>query len=199
MRKRSIIVFLIVSNHSLTSGRIGAVTAATCFPLAERTRGNARSAILLATPIVLILFPTFAACQWKPQANYLLIGVTSTNFGGEEREDRPVSSLLLSISIPLSVPQILCQLRWRTSRLRAPSLLARLWMIVLQNPGRPFNKYIHPDHLGRDLAREEFLLLLLISQVDPQRLQATTSLLQVVPIRYESCPFVIKTIFDSAM
>lgn len=204
-RRRSIIASLIVSSPSPTSARIGAVTAATCFLLAERTRGNARSVILLATPTVLILFPTSAACRWKPQVNCLSTGVPSTNFGEEKQVVRPVNSL--STSIPLLVPQILCQQQWQTSRSKAPNLLASLWTIVLRTLGCLLSRLIHLHHcLGRDLGQvEEFLLPLLISQGGLQRLQAMTNPLQVVPthtnrnIRYELCPFAIRATFNSVL
>ena len=77
-KRRLTIVSHIDLNLLPTWGRIGVVTAVTCFPSVERTRANAQSAISPAMLTVLISSPISAVCLWRLPINSFANGVTST-------------------------------------------------------------------------------------------------------------------------
>lgn len=82
-KRRSTIVFLIVSSLSPTSAQTGAATVVTCFHLAVKTPGSAQNVTSPATQTVLTSCPTSVECLWRRRTSCFVIGVTSTGLVAE--------------------------------------------------------------------------------------------------------------------
>jgi hypothetical protein len=110
-KRRSTIASPIVSSLSPILAPIGVVIVDICFLLVGRMLASVRSAISLATRTALTLFPTFAACPWRPPTNCFVIGETSTRRVAVKWEPWVVPHILIlcpdhhkSRRLPWSIP-----------------------------------------------------------------------------------------------